>query len=190
MSIVEEIKADPANAAFTKAGWTPVLHCPSTAKILIIGQAPGWRVQESGQMWADASGDRLRTWLGVDRATFYDSGAFALLPMDFYYPGKAKSGDVGPRRGIAERWHPKILATMPDLELIILVGSYAQHYYLHEKASATLTETVAHYQDYLPKYWPLVHPSARNNIWLSKNAWFESQVLPALQKKVATILQQ
>ncbi|GAP00237.1 uracil-DNA glycosylase family protein [Fructobacillus ficulneus] len=189
MTIFDEIKADPANAEYTQRGWNPIYAAPKTAKILIVGQAPGLKVQESGIMWNDASGDRLREWLGVSKETFYDSGLFAVIPMDFYYPGKAKSGDKPPRLGVAEKWHPRLLALMPNIQLTILVGAYAQHYYLHLAKSVTLTETVKNFERYWPKYLPIVHPSPRNNIWLKKNSWFEAEVVPNLQRRVREILQ-
>lgn len=188
MTIFDEIKADPANAAYTKAGWDPIFSAPAAAKVLIIGQAPGLKVQETGIMWNDASGDRLRDWLGVSKQTFYESGQIAVIPMDFYYPGKAKSGDKPPRKGIAEKWHPRLLAAMPDIQLTILVGSYAQKYYLDLPKSVTLTATVKDFDRFWPKYLPIVHPSPRNNIWLKKNPWFEEEIVPDLRKRVAQLL--
>ncbi|MBS9337225.1 uracil-DNA glycosylase family protein [Fructobacillus parabroussonetiae] len=188
MTIHDEIKADPMNQDYTKKGWDPIFIAPKTAKIVIIGQAPGLKVQESGIMWNDASGDRLREWLGVSKEEFYDSGDIGVIPMDFYYPGKAKSGDEPPRKGIAEKWHPRLLDRMADRQLTILVGSYAQKYYLHLKSSAKITDTIKNYEEYWPTYFPIVHPSPRNNIWLAKNPWYEKEVVPALQKRVRDIL--
>ena len=188
MSILEEIMADPENAAFTQKGWQPIFSAPATAKIVIIGQAPSRKVQDSGIMWHDASGDRLREWLGVDETTFYDSGLFGVIPMDFYFPGKGKSGDKPPRAGIAEKWHPRLLAQMPDVELMILIGAYAQRYYLDLSPKDTITATVKNYVHYLPRYFPIVHPSPRSNIWLKKNPWFLQDVVPALQTTVHNIL--
>ena len=138
--------------------------------------------------WNDKSGDRLREWMGVDYDTFYHSGYFAAIPMDFYFPGHGKSGDLPPRKGFAEKWHQQILELLPDLELTILIGQYAQKYYLHQKGTVKLTDTVKHYQDYLPEYFPLVHPSPRNQIWLVKNPWFAEQVIPDLQANVQQII--
>ncbi|CAK1223488.1 Uracil-DNA glycosylase (Udg4) [Fructobacillus fructosus] len=188
MSIFDEIKADPMNKSYTEKGWDPIFNAPKTAKIVIIGQAPGLKVQNSGIMWNDESGDRLREWLGVSKEEFYDSGDIGVIPMDFYYPGKAKSGDMPPRKGIAEKWHPALLKQMADRQLTILVGSYAQHYYLHLKSSAKITDTIRNYEEYWPKYFPIVHPSPRNNIWLARNPWYEKDVVPALQKRVRDIL--
>lgn len=187
--LMADIMADEQNASYTKQGIKPLFTVPKTARINIVGQAPGIRAQESGLYWNDPSGDNLRKWLGVDRETFYESGLFAVVPMDYYFPGKGKSGDLAPRKGFADKWHKRTLALAPDIELHILVGFYAQRYYLHQKSSAKLTETVRHYQDYLPEFFPLVHPSPRNNIWQRKNPWFEAEVIPELQKRVKSILE-
>lgn len=186
--LVADIMADKQNAAYTEQGIKPLFTVPKTARINIVGQAPGIRAQESGLYWNDPSGDNLRKWLGVDREIFYESGLFAVVPMDFYFPGKGKSGDLAPRKGFADKWHKRTLDLAPNIELHILVGSYAQRYYLQQKSSAKLTETVKHYKDYLPEFFPLVHPSPRNNIWQRKNPWFEQEVIPDLQKRVREIL--
>lgn len=187
--LVADIMADEQNVAYTEQGIRPLFTVPKTARINIVGQAPGIRAQESGLYWNDPSGDNLRKWLGVDRETFYNSGLFAVVPMDYYFPGKGKSGDLAPRKGFADKWHKRTLALAPNIELHILVGSYAQRYYLHQKSSAKLTDTVKHYKDYLPEFFPLVHPSPRNNIWQRKNPWFEEEVIPDLQKRVKAILE-
>ena len=187
--LVADIMADEQNVAYTEQGIRPLFTVPKTARINIVGQAPGIRAQESGLYWNDPSGDNLRKWLGVDRETFYESGLFAVVPMDFYFPGKGKSGDLAPRKGFADKWHKRTLALAPNIELHILVGSYAQRYYLKQKSSAKLTDTVKHYKDYLPEFFPLVHPSPRNNIWQRKNPWFEEEVIPDLQKRVKAILE-
>lgn len=186
--LVADIMADEQNATYTEQGIRPLFTVPKTARINIVGQAPGIRAQESGLYWNDPSGDNLRKWLGVDREIFYESGLFAVVPMDFYFPGKGKSGDLAPRKGFADKWHKRTLDLAPNIELHILVGSYAQRYYLQQKSSAKLTETVKHYKDYLPEFFPLVHPSPRNNIWQRKNPWFEQEVIPDLQKRVREIL--
>ncbi|NEN76633.1 uracil-DNA glycosylase family protein [Pelistega sp. NLN82] len=187
LQITQAIMADPQNQYYTERGIEPLFAAPTTARINIVGQAPGLKAEQSRLYWNDKSGDRLRQWLGVDRETFYHSGLFAVIPMDFYYPGKSKSGDLPPRKGFAEKWHPLILENLPNLQLTILIGQYAQQYYLPHH-SLNVTETVAHYQDYLPHFLPLVHPSPRNQIWLSKNPWFEQMVIPALQAQIKTIL--
>lgn len=190
---IEEIRtaimADEANQAYTKAGIEPLFAAPTTAKINIIGQAPGLKTQEAGLYWKDKSGDRLRDWLGVDEETFYKSDKIAVIPMDFYYPGKGKSGDLPPRAGFAEKWHPQILRLLPDIELTLLIGSYAQHYYLHQKSSVKLTDNVRHFRDFLPDFFPIVHPSPRNQIWQKKNPWFATEVLPELRARVTKILE-
>ncbi|HEM3165038.1 TPA: uracil-DNA glycosylase family protein [Streptococcus suis] len=186
--IRQAIIEDVANRDFTNKGIAPLFEATSTAKFLIIGQAPGLKTQEKGRLFDDASGDNLRRWLGVDRQTFYESGHFAILPMDFYYPGKGKSGDLPPRKDFAPKWHPLILDQLPELELTILVGNYAQTYYL-EKSQRNLTERVKHADDYLPTYFPLPHPSPRNNIWQAKNPWFQAEIIPNLQNILMKILE-
>lgn len=186
--IRQAIIEDVANRDFTNKGIAPLFQAPSTAKILIIGQAPGLKTQEKGRLFDDASGENLRKWLGVDRQTFYESGHFAILPMDFYYPGKGKSGDLPPRKDFAPKWHPLILDQLPKLELTILVGNYAQTYYL-EKSQRNLTERVKRADDYLPTYFPLPHPSPRNNIWQAKNPWFQAEIIPYLQNILIKILE-
>lgn len=190
---IEEIRtaimADEANQAYTKAGIEPLFAAPTTAKINIIGQAPGLKTQEAGLYWKDKSGDRLRDWLGVDEETFYQSDKIGVIPMDFYFPGKGKSGDLPPRAGFAEKWHPQILRLLPDIELTLLIGSYAQHYYLHQKSSVKLTDNVRQFRDFLPDFFPIVHPSPRNQIWQKKNPWFATEVLPELRARVTKILE-
>ena len=188
--ITKAIIADPQNKAFTEQGINPLFAAPKNARINIVGQAPGLKTQQAGLYWKDKSGDRLREWLGVDEETFYQSGYFAVLPMDFYFPGHGKSGDLPPRKGFADKWHQPILELLPDIELTILIGQYAQKYYLHQKGNVKLTETVQHYQDYLPDFFPLVHPSPRNQIWMAKNPWFEAEVVPELQALVQKIIHQ
>ena len=186
--IFEAIKADPQNKKYTKEGIEPLYSVHKEAKICIIGQAPGIRAQESRLFWNDPSGDRLRDWLGIDRTTFYESNKISILPLDFYFPGKGKSGDLPPRAGFAQKWHKELLEEMPEIELFILVGSYAIKYYLNLKSSAKTTEVIRDFEAYLPKYFPLVHPSPRNNIWLAKNPWFEPELLPELKKRVAQLM--
>ena len=185
--ITQSIMQDPDNQSFTAKSIEPLFAAPTTARINIVGQAPGVKAQESRLYWNDKSGDRLREWLDVDRDTFYHSGMFAVIPMDFYYPGKGKSGDLPPRKGFAEKWHAPILANLPNIELTILIGQYAQKYYLPEN-KLNVTETVHHFRDFLPHFLPLVHPSPRNQIWLKKNPWFEKEIVPTLQKQVKAIL--
>lgn len=187
--ITKAIMADSQNKVFTEKNIEPLFAAPKTARINIVGQAPGIKAQESRLYWNDKSGDRLREWMGVDYDTFYHSGYFAVIPMDFYYPGKGKSGDLPPRKGFAQKWHQPILDLLPDIQLTILIGNYAQKYYLHQKSSVKLTDTVEHYKEYLPDYFPLIHPSPRNQIWMSKHPWFEAQVVPDLKKIIQQIIQ-
>ena len=187
-AIAEEIRKDPENASFTKRGIDPLFFAGPECRIMIVGQAPGRVAEESGIVWNDRSGDRLRDWMGIDRDTFYNSGKLAIVPMDFYFPGTGKSGDLPPRKDFADKWHPRLLELMPDLKLTLLVGSYATKRYLKLKSSASLTQVVKDYHDYLPEFFPLVHPSPRNQIWMKKNPWFDQTVIPDLQKLVAQIM--
>ena len=186
--IFNAIKNDPDNADFTSQGIEPLYYAGQKAKINIVGQAPGRKAQETKIFWNDVSGVRLREWMGVSDDEFYQSGEIAVVPLDFYYPGKAKSGDLPPRKGFAEKWHQQLLDLMPNIELTLLVGSYAQRYYLDLDSKATLTQTVMDYQKYLPKFFPLVHPSPLNYGWLKKNPWYEQDVLPALKQQIDHIL--
>lgn len=188
VQIRDAIRADPQNAEFTARGLEPLFAASAQARIMLVGQAPGRVAQEAGVPWDDQSGDRLRAWMGVDRTTFYDPDKVAIVPMDFYFPGKGKSGDLPPRKGFAEKWHPALRAMMPQVRLTILVGAYANRRYLHLKSSAKLTDVVRDYRSYLPDYFPLVHPSPRNQIWMAKNPWFQQEVLPALRNQVALAL--
>ena len=153
------------------------------AQLCIIGQAPGRKVQENGIPWADKSGENLMNWLGISSEEFYDIKRVALLPMGFCYPGTGKSGDLPPRKECAPLWHDEVLNKMSNLKLILLIGKYAQDYYL-PNPKRNLTETVRSFDEYLPTYLPLPHPSPRNNIWKKKNPWFEEFVLPTLKEKV------
>lgn len=168
-------------------GPRPVFQVDPTSKILIIGQAPGTKVHASGVPWDDASGRNLRKWLAVSEEQFYDPKLFAIVPMGFCYPGKGKSGDLPPRPECAPKWHAQLLAQMPKVELTLLIGKYAQAYYL-ESPQRNLTETVRSFEKYLPDTFPLVHPSPRNAIWMKKNPWFEKEVIPALQNRIKSIL--
>ena len=165
-------------------GAKPVLQFSAKSRIIIIGQAPGVKAHNSGIPWNDASGERLRSWLGVDASTFYDADKFALIPMGFCYPGKGKSGDNPPRPECAPLWHQQLFAKAKQAQLKILIGNYAQAYYLGSKQKPTLTETVKAFEEYLPETIVLPHPSPRNNIWLKKNSWFEKELLPVLKEKV------
>ncbi|EMY76410.1 uracil-DNA glycosylase family protein [Leptospira weilii serovar Ranarum str. ICFT] len=165
----------------------PIFRVNPMARILLIGQAPGLKVHESGIPWQDASGERLRAWMGLSADTFYDEQIVAIMPMGFCYPGKGKSGDLPPRPECAPEWHPRLLPLMPNIRLTILIGQYAQERYLLKK-KANLTETVKAFREYAPQYLPLVHPSPRNQIWLKRNPWFEKQLVPDLQKRIQALL--
>ncbi|MGY5273435.1 uracil-DNA glycosylase family protein [Lactiplantibacillus plantarum] len=186
--ITEAIKADPDNAEYTAKGWDPLFHVLSTATILVISQAPGRIAQNTKTYFNDASGDRLRDWMGVTREQFYQSDRIAVMPLDFYYPGKGKSGDLPPRKGFMDKWHEPLLAMMPNVQLTLLVGQYAIKAYLGRSRQKTLTATVQNYQDYLPDYFPLVHPSPLNYGWQKKNPWFQATVVPDLQRRVKAAL--
>jgi len=158
------------------------------ARIAIIGQAPGIKVHQSGVPWDDASGRTLRTWLGVNEAQFYNPELFAIVPMGFCYPGNGKSGDLPPRPECAPQWHGPLLEAMPNIELTLLIGQYAQAHYLGDRAKRNLTETVRNYKGYLPEQLPLPHPSPRNRFWQAKNPWFTEKVVPELQRRVQAVM--
>ena len=185
--LLEEVRACQVCADDLPLGPRPVLRAAASAKILIIGQAPGTRVHASGIPWDDPSGDRLRLWLGLDKEQFYDERQLAIVPMGFCYPGKGKSGDLPPRKECAELWHDKIMAELPAVELTLLIGQYAQNHYL-DTGKETLTARVKRWQDFLPNHIPLPHPSPRNQIWLKKNAWFEQDVVPFIQNRVKALI--
>ena len=166
-------------------GPRPVLRAAPSARLRIVGQAPGTRVHETGIPWNDASGDRLRQWLGLERAAFYDESRIAIVPMGLCFPGSdAKGGDRPPRRECAPLWHPPLRARLSEVRLTLLVGSYAQAHYLGERRRDSMTATVAAWRDYAPEYLPLPHPSWRNSHWLKQNPWFETEVLPELRRRV------
>ena len=167
-------------------GPNPVLRAHARARLLVVGQAPGVRVHNTGIPWNDPSGERLRGWLQMEPEKFYDTRNIAIVPMAFCYPGKGKSGDLPPPPICAELWHEELLQRMPDIEMTLLVGSYAQNYYL-QPSGETLTQRVRRWRDYAPRYWPLPHPSPRNLGWLKRNPWFEKEVVPALRQAIACL---
>lgn len=169
-------------------GARPVVSASVNSRVIIVGQAPGTKVHASGIPWDDASGRQLRKWMNVTDEQFYNEDIFAIIPMGFCYPGKGSSGDLPPRKECAPQWHQSLFDLMHNVELIILIGAYAQNYYLGEKAKRTLTKTVNHYPEYLPKYFVLPHPSPRNRFWLTKNPWFEKEVVPQLQQRIKRLL--
>jgi uracil-DNA glycosylase len=168
-------------------GPKPVLRAGHGARLLIVGQAPGTRVHASGIPWNDPSGDRLRDWLQLDRTQFYDESRIAIIPMGLCYPGKGRSGDLPPRPECAPQWHGRLLAQLPGLRLKLLVGKYAQDYYLGSR-HRSLADTVRAYEEYLPECFPLPHPSPRNLRWFRNHPWFEAEVIPALRTLLAAIL--
>lgn len=184
--IIKKLKEDSRNKSYTERGIPPIFQVSPKAQILIIGQAPGKKVEESLIPFNDKSGEKLVQWMGIDRDTFY-SEKIAILPMDFYYPGKGKTGDLPPRSFIAKEYHKDILDLMPDIKLTILIGSYSMKYYLGKGMKENLTETVRSYKEYLPKYFPIVHPSPLNFRWQKANPWFEGEVVPVLRDMVEKI---
>ena len=175
-------------AAFLAFGPRPIVAASAASKIIIIGQAPGSVVHRTGIPWDDKSGENLRKWMGISMEDFYDAEKVAIIPMGFCYPGKGKTGDLPPRKECAPLWHSKLLDKINNDVLILLIGKYAQDYYLKKTAKKTLTETVFNFGDYLPKYFVLPHPSPRNNIWQAKNKWFVTDVLPDLKSKTQSAL--
>jgi uracil-DNA glycosylase len=169
-------------------GANPVLRASASARLLIVGQAPGTKVHASGVPWADASGNRLRDWLGMDSGMFYDERVVAIVPMAFCYPGRGNGGDLPPRRECASTWHPQLLPLLEKVELILLIGSYSQAAFLGAARRATLTETVRDARAYLPRYMPLPHPSPRNQMWLRRNPWFDADIVPMVRAQVASAL--
>ncbi len=186
--LLTEIRACRVCAETLPLGPRPVVQASASARILIVGQAPGAKVHASGIPWDDASGERLREWMGIDAATFYDAARIAIVPMGFCYPGRGGGGDNPPRPECAPLWHSRLLALMPGVRLTLLVGQYAQRYFLGSRRKGSLTETVEAWRDYAPGYVPLPHPSPRNTPWFQRHPWFARDVLPALRERVADAL--
>ncbi|WP_235812758.1 uracil-DNA glycosylase family protein [Pseudoclavibacter helvolus] len=181
---------DESNKHLLDQGKAPIYTAGPSARVAVIGQAPGRRAQASGIPWDDASGATLVEWLGVTEEQFRNPNLFTLLPMDFYYPGphRSGSGDAPPRRGFAARWHPPLLALMPEVRLTLLIGRYAQHAYLPSSRATRLTDTVRDYQRFLPEQFPLVHPSPLNFRWHTRNPWFLTDVVGDLRGQIADAL--
>lgn len=186
-SLLTEVRACKICEAHLPLGARPVLQLHPKARILIAGQAPGRKVHKSGVPFDDASGKRLREWLNISREVFYNPEQIAILPMGFCFPGSAKSGDLPPRDECEPAWRKQLLEHLPNLELTLVLGKYAQLYHF-DNLSTSLTELVKSWSNYWPKTVPLPHPSPRNNPWLRKNPWFEVELIPVLQKRVAIIL--
>ena len=170
-------------------GPNPIVRARAGARVLIIGQAPGTKVHESGIPWNDRSGDRLRDWLDLDRDAFYDEGRIAIMPMGFCYPGRDdRGGDKPPRPECAPLWHPPLLEALPQISLTLLIGQYAQRRYLPDPQYKTLSETVAAWREYLPSHLPLPHPSWRNTAWLKRHPWFQRELILELRRRIAALL--
>ena len=170
-------------------GPRPVLRASATARLAIVSQAPGTKVHASGLPFDDRSGDRLRDWLGIDRETFYDTRRLAIVPMGLCYPGvDPRGGDRPPRPECAPLWHPRLWPLLPQVELTLLVGSYAQRFHLGNRVKRTLTDTVAAWRDYGPRWLPMPHPSWRNTGWLKRHPWFEAELVPELQRRVRALV--
>ncbi len=186
--LAQEIRACTLCSAYLPLGPRPIIQVNHSAKILIVGQAPGSQVHETGIPFDDPSGNRLREWMGIDKSVFYDELKLAIVPMGFCFPGTGKSGDLPPRPECAETWRKKLLNELPQISLTLVIGQYAQAWHLGQLVKENLTETVKAWKEFGPEIIPLPHPSPRNNIWLKKNPWFEQEVLPKLQAKVQSIL--
>ena len=186
--LAQEIRACTLCSAYLPLGPRPIIQVSNSAKILIVGQAPGSRVHETGIPFDDPSGNRLREWMGIDKSVFYDELKLAIVPMGFCFPGTGKSGDLPPRPECAMTWRKKLLNELPQISLTLVIGQYAQAWHLGQLVKENLTETVKAWKEFGPEIIPLPHPSPRNNIWLKKNPWFEQEVLPKLQAKVKSIL--
>lgn len=182
--LLREIRGCTECVQWLPAGPRPIVQAGTKARVAIIGQAPGRKVHETGIPWDDPSGDRLRNWLGVGRDTFYDPNALALVPMGFCYPGTTKGADLPPRPECAPLWHERLLSALPNIELYLLFGRYAQARYLGDKASKKLTDTVVNWRAFTPRMIPMPHPSPRNQRWLVRNPWFEDEVIPYTQRRL------
>lgn len=169
-------------------GPSPVFQVDRKSRLLIIGQAPGVKAHESGIAWNDASGERLRDWMGIGKEDFYDKKKIAIIPMGMCYPGKGEKGDLPPRKECFPLWHSRLMDSMPELELILLTGQYAQAAYLKNTRKKNLSETVKCFREYSPRFFPLPHPSPLNNIWLARNRWFEEEIVPELRQTVSALL--
>lgn len=183
--LLREVRACQLCEAYLPFGPRPIVQMASSARLLIVGQAPGRKVHQSGIPWDDASGDRLREWLGLDKPIFFDPSRIAIVPMGFCYPGAAlNGGDKPPRPECAPTWHERLLPHLPDLQLTLLVGRYAQRHYLKVSKGPSMTQIVRDFSQYIPEYFPLPHPSWRSAIWMRKNPWFEESVIPELRQAV------
>jgi len=186
--LIVEARACRLCEAHLPLGPKPVFVARSAARLLIVGQAPGRRVHQTGIPWNDPSGDNLRAWLRMGRTEFYGDRRIAIIPTGLCYPGTGSGGDLPPRPECAPAWHPRFRAEMPHLVLTLLIGQYAQAHYLGDRRKRSLAETVCAWRDYAPDFFPLPHPSPRNRLWLKRNPWFEREVIPALRRRVGSTL--
>lgn len=186
-AILAAVRACRVCEAVLPLGPRPVLRAAASARILVVGQAPGLRVHTTGIPWDDASGERLRGWMGVEPAQFYDESRIAIIPMGYCYTGRGKGGDLPPRPECAALWLPHLLARLPQIELTLLVGQYAQRHFLAHRRKPSLTATVRARQDYAPTFFPLPHPSPRNQPWFVKHPWFDRQVVPMLRARIESL---
>ena len=186
-TLLGEVRACTLCAPHLPLGVRPVLQADAPARILVAGQAPGRKVQASGVPFDDASGERLRQWMGIDKSVFYNPAIIGIVPMGFCYPGTGKSGDLPPRRECAPQWRARLLALMPNVELTLVIGQYAMDWHLKSAKGINLTDTVKNWRRHWPAVLPLPHPSPRNNLWLKANPWFSDEVIPALQARVRQI---
>jgi uracil-DNA glycosylase len=185
--LLREIRACRICEPYLPHGVRPVIHAGAHSKICIVAQAPGIRVHETGISFNDPSGDRLREWMGLDRDAFYDPSLVAFLPMGFCYPGTGRSGDLPPRPECAPTWRTRLMASMPNIALTLVIGQYAQAWHLPDTSTQSLTDTVKGWRDHWPALLPLPHPSPRNNIWLKRNPWFEADVVAVLRARVREV---
>ena len=186
-ALLAAVRRCRACEAHLPLGPRPVLRAGGTARILIVGQAPGARVHATGIAWDDPSGERLRAWMGVGKDVFYDESRIAIIPMGYCYPGRGNGGDLPPRRECADLWLGQLLARMPRIELTLLIGQYAQRHFLGGRRKSSLTETARAWREYAPQYFPLPHPSPRNQPWFRRHTWFERQIVPALQARIKAL---
>ena len=187
-SLLVAVRACRVCEAHLPLGPRPVLQAAASARILVVGQAPGTRVHQTGVPWDDPSGRRLRDWMGVETEVFYDASRIAIIPMGYCYPGRGNGGDLPPRRECAELWLDQLLAMLPKIELTLLIGQYAQRHFLGKRRKATLADTIRSWADYSPAYIPLPHPSPRNTPWFQRNPGFERQLLPELRRRITVLL--
>ena len=187
-ALLTAVRACRACEAYLPLGPRPVLRAAATARILIVGQAPGARVHKTGIPWDDPSGERLRAWMGVSKDDFYDESRIAIIPMGYCYPGRGRGGDLPPRGECAKLWLGKLSARLPSIELTLLIGQHAQRHFLGQRRKATLAETLKAWAQYAPDYIPLPHPSPRNTPWLQRNSGFQQELLPELRKRIEGLL--